>query len=103
LERELNRTDIHHSAEFSHLKNHGGFGLVEMMIAVGVFGIVMMGILSLSTIILKSQTQTNFTFQADSARGAFEAPSGDALLRAASWAVRPPRSFDRGCRSLKLF
>lgn len=46
-----------------------GFTLVEILVATGLIGIVLIGIMSLTTISQKQQAQSNITFQAGAIRG----------------------------------
>lgn len=66
---------------FGHVRNTSGIGLVETVIVIGIMGVIMAGVVSLGTVMMRMQGQSNLTFQADASRRAIVT----ALNGAASW------------------
>lgn len=64
-----------------HIENSTGIGLVETIIVIGILGIIMTGVVSLGTVMMRMQSHSNFTFQADNARRSIMS----ALNGARSW------------------
>lgn len=48
--------------------NNSGFGILEILVTVGILGVVMMGMISLGTVILNGQRQSNLVFQLETMR-----------------------------------
>lgn len=48
--------------------NSNGFSLIEVMIGLGIMSVIMFGMMSITLLTLKQQTQSNVTFQADTTR-----------------------------------
>ena len=65
----------------ARIRSTSGMSIMEVVIAAGIMGVVTMGVLSLSTLTLKQQTQSNVTFHADTTRRTLLA----ALNNRASW------------------